>query len=159
VQAIGIFIQVLPNGHLNEMDPLSITASAITLAGALAKSLEQLRALQTASQDLLILINEISDFRIVLGEVERTILERRGYQHLPQTTLESMCTLLDRAKAKLLLLDKIVNDDLIRARLPSMEPKVARLGWLRQKPRIKELKESLKEIRLSLTALWGAASL
>ena len=141
------------------MDPLSIIASVITTTGVTLKGLEKLKTLYDAGIELHALIHEVSDLGDVLQEVERTILERRKHQHLPQHAVDSISKILKRAQDKLTLLNAIINDCLKRAYSPSGEPKVARVAWLRQKSKVKELQEDVKSIRLSLCTLWGAVNL
>jgi hypothetical protein len=48
------------------MDPLSIIASTIAIAGATAQALEALSSIYGASSELHALMNEVSELRIVL---------------------------------------------------------------------------------------------
>lgn len=141
------------------MDPLSIIASSIAIAGALSVSLEAARTLHNSSSGLHPLINEVSEIRIVLIEVERAILERRHHQQLPQATVDNICKISAGAKKTLNQLDTIINERLIRSLTPLGETKVARLAWLRQKSKVKSLQQELKRTRLSLAGIWGAAHL
>jgi hypothetical protein len=141
------------------MDPLSIIASTVTIASATAKSLERLRSVYDAGSELHALMNEVSEFRIVLPEVERVVLERRTHQQLPQGTVEKICNLLEGAKKNLRSLDTIIKDRLIRSYSISGEAKVALLAWLHQKSKVKRIQQELKVTRSSLSDLWGAAQL
>lgn len=141
------------------MDPLSVIASTIAIAGALSSGLDQLRTLYDAGQEIHTLMNEVSEIRIILSEVESAIMERQSRKQLPQRSIDNICKLVVCAKDKLQLLDTITKDKLIRSNLPSGEAKVARLAWLRQKPKVKKLQEDLRVFRLSLSSVWGAANL
>lgn len=141
------------------MDPISVIASTLAIAGALSTSLNQFKTLYDAGHELHSLTNELSEIRIVLSEVEGAIMERQSLTQLPQRSLKNICKLVTCAKDKLQLLDTITKDKLIRSYSPSGEAKVARLAWLRQKSRVKKVQEDLKVFRLSLASAWGAANL
>jgi hypothetical protein len=141
------------------MDPLSVIASSIAVAGAVSAGLETVRTLHNAGSELHSLINEVSDITVLLGEVERAILERRHHQQLPQWTVDNISKILIGAKNKLHDLDTVVNHRLIRSITPSGEANVARLAWLRQRPKVQRLQMELRQTRLSLASLWGAANL
>lgn len=141
------------------MDPLSVIASSIAIAGAVSKGLEVATTVHSASNELHPLMNDASETRILLQEIERCIRERQNYQQLPQGTTENIFKVLVGAKHKLQQLDTIINGRLIDSIGPSGEAKVARLAWLRHKPKVKRLQQELKRTRLSLAGLWGAANM
>jgi hypothetical protein len=134
------------------MDPLSIIVSTIAIVGATAQTLETLRSIYGASSELHALMNEVSELRIVLPEVERVIVERRTHQQLPQGTVDKICKLLEGAKNNLHSLNNIIKDRLIHSCSPSGEAKVARLAWVRQKSKVRGTRNSLSD-------LWRAAHL
>lgn len=59
------------------MDPLSLTANAIGVGGAVRKSIEAIRAFSKARSELQALGNEVSDLYIVLSEVEYLLVQVR----------------------------------------------------------------------------------
>jgi hypothetical protein len=111
------------------MDPLSIIASTIAITGATARTLEALNSIYGASSELHAFVNEVSELRIVLPEMERVILERRTHQQLPQGTVDKICKLLEGAKNNLHSLHNIIKDRLISSYSPSGEAKITRLSW------------------------------
>jgi hypothetical protein len=121
------------------MDPLLVIASTVAIAVALSTSLDQFKTLYDAGHELHAVMNEVSEIRIVLLEVESAIMERQSRKQLPQRSVESICKLVVCAKDKLQLLDSITKDRLIQSYSPSGEAKVARLAWLRQKSKVKKL--------------------
>jgi hypothetical protein len=141
------------------MDPLSIIASTIAIAGAVSTSLDQIKAFYDAGNELHALMNEVSELRIVLSEVESAIIERQSRKTLPQRSVDNICLLINGAKDKLQQLDTMIKGRLTKAHSSSGDGQVARLAWLRQKSKAKRLQEELKEFRLSLSSVWGAANL
>lgn len=141
------------------MDPLSVIASTITIAGAVSASLDQIKAFYDAGNELHALMNEISELRIILSEVESATIERQSQKTLPQRSVNIICLLMTGAKDKLQQLDTMIRERLTKVHSSSSGVQVAKLAWLRQKSKVKKLQEQLKEFRLSLSSVWGAASL
>ena len=141
------------------MDPLSIIASTITVAGVVAAGLEYARTLENAGREVHLLINEVSDIRIVLMEIESAIRSRLHHQRLPHGSDESMCKLLSSAKHNLQQLDDVIKNQLKFCRSSKGQVKVARLAWFRQKSRIGSILEELRRTRTNLSAVCGASSL
>ena len=60
-------------------DPLSLTASIIAVLGAtdsVGKALSKIKYLKESPNELLALINEVSDFKIVLYDIKRHLCDR-----------------------------------------------------------------------------------
>ena len=86
-------------------DPLSITASIIAVVGAaegVGKTINKIRSFREAPNELLSLINEISDLRIVLGDIQGNLSQNASSISLQREQSEHMSTLLNRAKEQLL---------------------------------------------------------
>lgn len=140
------------------MDPLSITVSVITLAGAasaVVKSLGKLSGLRDAGDELCTLINEVSDLRLVLLEVDFVIREKQDKEVMPQAPISSLQAALDTARGKLLELDQLVHYRLIRPQTTAKNFKPARVAWLKEKSRLKALQRSIRSSKIDLTALLG----
>jgi hypothetical protein len=64
------------------MDPLSISASIVALlgaAGAVVNGLQKLTSIYHASNSLLALINEISDFQVVLCSLSSVVTSGKTF--------------------------------------------------------------------------------
>ena len=140
------------------MDPLSVIASTIAIAGAVSTGLEAVRNLHHASGEVLSLMNEVSEITIVLGDIEHAILEHRQNPQLSQRAIDNMGKILVRAKSNLQELNTVVHYRLIRSVKSSGEANIARLAWLRQRPKVQRLQTELRQTRISLASLWGAAN-
>ena len=58
-------------------DPFSITAGIVVIVGAaggITKTLEKIKDFRNAPDELLALINEVSDFRLILNNLQHYIL-------------------------------------------------------------------------------------
>lgn len=141
------------------MDPLSVLASALTLCVALSASLQQLRALHSADRELSAIGKEVSDIQLVYSALGESIQERQAHKQLSQDHLRGLSKLLETSNTALTVLDKLIKDRFIRAYTPDGEPKALRLAWLRQRNKLKGLLEELRNTRINISALWGAAHL
>ena len=84
-------------------DPLSIAASIIAVVGAaesVTKVLSKIKNMRHAPDELLALINEVSDLRVILSNIHGYVVERTQHPKTSQEGLQLMAILLDRAKEK-----------------------------------------------------------
>lgn len=92
-------------------DPLSITAGIVAVVGAaggITKTLGKIKDLRNAPDELLALINEVSDLRLILNDLQHYILQNTQRQQILQEELQYISILVDRAKDKLRKLDELV---------------------------------------------------
>lgn len=136
------------------MDPLSIIASTIAIADAVGYGLEKLRDLYEANSEVCALINEVTDLKLVLLEARRSIEERKSYPQQYQGSIEKIANLLLPANDKLEELEKIVSDELTASRTLR-----TRIAWMRHKSKVNKILLALKEVRMNLPTIWGAANL
>jgi hypothetical protein len=103
------------------MDPLSLTASIITvsaLAQEVGKTLRKLHQLRHVSDEIHSLVNDVSDLQAVLGEVDRAVIQYQATAHLPEEVVAPLSQTVEAAKKKLLELDQ----------MPDARTKGAKLG-------------------------------
>ena len=135
-------------------DPLSIIASIIAVIGAaegVTKTFQKIKNIRKAPSELLALINEVSDLRIVLANTESHLNQNAvTSKSQPLNHLQHLAVLLQRAKNQLLQLDELTQYRLIKAdsRLESM--KVSRREWATSKDTIENFRRSLRDIRLNI---------
>ena len=134
------------------MDPLSITVSAITIAGTIVCGLEALKNFNDAPGEIQAVANEISDLQAVLGNVESMVNEHDGV--VPSEFLPVAM----KAKSKLLELNHLITTRLLRTRSSTGETNHARLNWLRYRNRVREMQAGLRDTKLTLCTLLGAAT-
>jgi hypothetical protein len=151
------------------MDPFSILVSAITLTGTtieVSKAILRLvGAVQNAPDDLASLSNDISDFTVILSNIrESAIQERLCYdagQPLPvggssaAATTEAV-TLTRRAQNKLRDVESLVERVTKRRddNVVSLQYRV----WLRERGRLRTLREELKASKLNLALYFSTKS-
>ena len=130
-------------------DPLSITASIIAVVTA-AEGVSKKNA-QRAPSELLALVNEVSDLRVILNDVD-SHLNRDAGRALLSDPLQHMATLLQRAKDRLLQLDQLIQYQLVKPDSTIANLKVSRREWVKAKNIIKKYQQSLRDIRLNIIA-------
>lgn len=130
------------------MDPLSFTASLVTLIGTVKqvrKGLKQLKGLQQAPRELDDLLDENSQFEAILQAVENA----------PQSSSSvkpELKIILSKAHAKLVEFDALIQYTLTEA---GSSEKVDRLQWVRKEAEVAKLRSNLKDITLQIVALIG----
>ena len=134
-------------------DPLSITASIIAVVGAaegITKTLAKFKSIRNAPDELLALINEVSDLNIILSNVQSYIIHNTQKPQISQEELQNISTLINRAKEKLLELDQLIQYQLVKPESIPDRLKVSRREWLRARGTIEKLRQSLRDIRLNI---------
>ena len=134
-------------------DPFSVAAGIITVLGAaegVAKSLAKIKRLRNAPDELLALINEVSDFQVTLDGIQRHLIRNTQSWESSREGLGHVSTLANRAKDKLLQLDELIQYRLVRLGNPPGSIKVSRSEWARAKTTIAEFKQCLRDIKLDI---------
>jgi hypothetical protein len=140
------------------MDPLSIGASALTVAGALVGALRAVQTVRKAPTEIQSLINDVSDLQAVISEVTTALQVRVKPEELPPDSLRALQGLLDKATAKLLQLDNVIHKCLGPVGTRGTISPLGRLKWPRERPVVRQLQNELREIKLGIATLWGAAN-
>ena len=138
------------------MDPLSITASCIAVAGAggaAVKGLKKLRELTVLPDVLLSVMNEVADLTLVTQEIRWSFQLRQNSPDLSPSSISVISQLLDRAQDTLLELDQVINYRLLKSPKPNGETTFSRSAWVVEEHRVQRLQASLRTTRLDIGAL------
>ena len=136
-------------------DPLSIAASVIAVVGAaegVGKTINKIRNIREAPNELLALINEISDLKIVLSDIGNHLTRNTSNLQVQEEQSQHMAILLDRAKEQLLRLDGLVQYRLVRPESTSQKVRISRQEWVKATSTIKKFRDSLRDNRLNIIA-------
>lgn len=140
-------------------DPLSITASVIaigTLATQVCETLVSLRVRTDFKGRLHTIKSEISDLQTVLNHAS-SVLDERSKQKLSNDALEAVSSILRRIQVNLKQQDRIA----CRLAKPSDSTKgkiIASGLWLKEKPKLQQLREELRSLKASLVMCFGASN-
>ncbi|KAI9685104.1 MAG: hypothetical protein M1820_010840 [Bogoriella megaspora] len=142
------------------MDPLSVAASIISIAGAAAGTVKVLYKLHDAPSDVCGLLEELQDLQAVLAGLHTVVKKLPEDDTSPSTRLltQSLTDLLDRGKVKIAQIGGIVHGLLDRPASQNGKAKVSRVSWLMEKGKVRGLQEDIRSIKLSLALLLGAVT-
>lgn len=142
------------------MDPLSIAASVIAVAGLAAstsRAFQELRSLcKTLPGRLHALSNEVADFELVLHQVG-IAFEERSTDPLFKDHASSIPKVLQGADRKLEELRAIVQK-FSRSCRGSRTPFIGALTWRKDLPKLQALQEDIRTIKCNLNILLGASN-
>ena len=144
------------------MDPLSFTASIIavvTIAVQVAQNLQKLKAIHDAPNALCAVINEVTDLRLVLSEIN-TIVDSQGSDgEVLDPGFSCISSIAKQIKTNLLQLDNLIHTRLLKAPIAGNDHQVRRIAWIRERSNVLKIQEKLRTLRLDLVATIGARSL
>jgi hypothetical protein len=141
------------------MDPLSITASLVSLlsfSGSCAKDLRKLiHTVRNAPTEILALTNELADLNVLLADLNNTsqAIERAPVQsQADREFLIALAAQLAKADSKLMQLDSLAS--ILSTRTSDGDAKFQRSIWLKKKSLAIRIQQELAEIRQSLGLLF-----
>ena len=141
------------------MDPLSITASAITIATLAAQTCSVFLELRSLCKSLPGRLhaanNEVADIELVLFQVASAFKERAT--SIPEEHQQAIPTLLHQAEAKLGELKAAIEQLSNICKQSRIFPAQA-YAWRKERPKIKELQEDIHAIKCSLNVALGASN-
>lgn len=136
------------------MDPLSLTASVIAvvqISGTISKGLKLIINLRSAPDILLALNNEVGDLQCIVQDTGDLLS-----QHLDIAGIDLIASVgraLDEAKRTLYRLESLLAYDLTTVTRKGNEPKLDRFVWLRIEGKVQQLKDEIREDKLSLSSV------
>ena len=143
-------------------DPLSIVASAIALGGAVGaakKTLDKAKTLFKANDELLALINEVTNIQMIVSGISDQVQQRQDRNSLSQHAITTLRSLLDQIKTEVLELDKLIHYRLINEHKQNGEVKVEKITWAREQTNISLHRDRLRGLRLDLDAQLHAVAM
>ena len=146
------------------MDPLSATASILTVigaAGALVKGFKKVVDLGHAKAELSSLLKELAGLEIVIRLVENaklTLQERENPGWQTRQTVPGLDELLSMAKASVLKLKELVYNDLTRLS-SSGNVKIDKFRWIKDKSLLSPIQQDIQSVRGNLVACLSASGL
>ena len=140
------------------MDPLSITAGAIAVIGAIqqtARCIERLHAIRQAPLELTLLLEEVADLSELLKHVQ-TAQKSPAYGDggpRPTEGPKGLDWQISRTSTKLNELDQLLQHHTSRT-----DRRTPDFGWVRGRRKANALREDLKLLRLNLAASLSATT-
>lgn len=133
------------------MDPLSITASTITVLAALGTTFQLIRTYRGAPGQLEALSNEISDITVMVTEVARVLEEYQDKLDLLDDKGSLLALALFNIREKASRLEVLFRSCVDPATSTSNGIRVSRISWLKVKSKVLSLQTDLRDGRLRLS--------
>lgn len=151
-------IQIQSPVLTSDMDPLSVTASAIAVIGALSasgKGISRLAALKHAPEELLELSNEVESLRLLVTQVKQSFLSTHGLQvHLDHR--DAISNLLERMRRPVDDLNAVIEYRLQGIDGDGTSSTLSKKEWLKAGPAIEKhrrrILEAANQLNLAMTA-------
>ena len=131
---------------------LSLAASIIAVLGVAegaAKTVSKVASIRNAPDQILALVNEISDLRVVLYNTESYVRTAQEPQ-IAQEHLQQLSTFVDRAKAKLLELEKLIHHTILKPQSSPERIVISKFEWTRAVQKVYQFQQNLQDIRLNI---------
>ena len=135
------------------MDPLSISASVLTLATAALGTLNALRTLYRAPKEIETLISEVESLKMVTSSITSIYQDLQYQGLLPREQLSALTLTLDQVKSKLLELDEVLTYCLQRAGSTAGNIKADRFALYKKKSHLEALMTELRDARFNMTTV------
>ena len=145
-----------------KMNPLSIIASCVAVAGAggaVVKGLKKLRDLTKVPDVILSIINEVADLTLVVQDIRLNFQLHQSSLNISQASMSVINHLLDRAQSTLLKLDQVINYRLLSPSGNSGEVVFRRSAWIFEEQHVRRLQSSLRTTRLDIATKFAALTL
>ena len=137
---------------MNSFSLVANTIAVLSAAKVFSYGFEKINDLHTAPDAAYAVYNEISDVSLVVQHVKTTFQEHSNMSGISQPALFALGRSLDRARDVLLELNTIIDCQLLLQLNDRGKLSVNRFIWIRKKGRIRQLQDSLRLIKLDLTA-------
>lgn len=133
------------------MDPLSITASTLTILLALDSAFKLVKSYRDAPAQLEALSNEIVDLTAAVTEAARVIKESQGKTHSLGDNGSLLALALLNIRDKSQELETLFRSCVIPASSATDGSKVSRVSWLKVRSKVQTLQNELRASRLNLS--------
>lgn len=143
-------------------DPLSIVASAITLGGAVGaakKTLDKAKTRFKANDELLALMNELTNIQIIASGLSEEVQLRQDHNSLSQHSITTLVSLLDQIKHEVDGLEKLIHYRMIKEHKQNGEVKAEKITWAREQSNISFHRDRLRDLKLDLTLQLNAVAM
>jgi hypothetical protein len=137
------------------MDPLSVSASILTVVAAVGKTLEFVKSARGCPKEVDAVINEVSDFTVVCRQIDLAIRDGQ-HRDAHHDGIDDLSSLLSRAKATTTKLDDLIHGKLLRTLPQGGSPQVSRLNWIREKGSVQSTLGELRDVRINLATALSA---
>ncbi|KAL2038039.1 hypothetical protein N7G274_009259 [Stereocaulon virgatum] len=133
------------------MDPLSITASTLTVLTALETASQLIKSYRDAPGQWEALKKEISDVTATVRGVARVIKDNKDKVDTLSNNGSHLTLALSNIREKAQELKSLLRSCVISSSSPSIETKISRISWLKVRSKVQILQAELRDGRLNLS--------
>ena len=131
---------------------LSLAASIVGVLGAAegaVKTLSAVASICNAPDEVLALVNEISDLRVVLYNTESYVRSARA-SHITHEHLQQLSAFVNRARNELLKLDELIQLKILKPQSSPERIVLSKFEWIKGVKKVHRLHQTLRDIRLNI---------
>lgn len=133
------------------MDPLSITASTLTVLSTLETAFQLIKSYRDAPGQLEALSNEITDATAIVTEVSRVVNKFQSKIESSSDEASNLAAALVDIREKARELEALFRSCVTLPSSASDAAKVSRISWLKIKSKVQRLQTELRDGRLKLS--------
>ena len=133
------------------MDPLSITASTLTVLSSLETAFQLIKSYRDAPGQLEALNNEITDITAIVTEVARVVNKFQSKIDPSSDEASNLDAALSDIRDKARELEALFRSCVTLPSSASGAAKVSRISWLKVKSKVQRLQTELRDGRLKLS--------
>ena len=133
------------------MDPLSITASTLTVLSTLETAFQLIKSYRDAPVQLEALNNEITDITAIVTEVARVVNKFQSKIESSSEEASNLAATLSDIREKGRELEALFRSCVTLPSSASDAAKVSRISWLRIESKVQRIQTELRDSRLRLS--------
>ena len=136
------------------LEPLTITVSALTFIKTASEVLSKGRDLYRAPSIVNGIIEDVANSEILVSSIRDALQNTASSAFITQDDQDRLVALFERAKAKLLQIDMILQYELINQQTYTQKIKVSRVTTVRKKGDVKQLRQEFKDLTDGIGKVW-----
>lgn len=133
------------------MDPVSITASTLTILTALEAAFQLVKSYRDAPAQLEAMNNEIADLTATVTEAAQVLKSPQNEADPLGTSGPHLTLILSNIRQKARELETLFRSCVIPASSTSGATKMSRIAWVKVKSKVQRLQTELRDGRLNLS--------
>ena len=135
-------------------EPLTITVSALTFIKTAGEVLSKGRDLYRAPSTVNGIIEDVTNSEILVSSIRDALQNTASSAFITQDDQGRLVTLFERAKAKLLQIDMILQYEMINQQTYTQKIKVSRVTTVRKEEDVMQLRQDFKDLTDGIGKVW-----
>ena len=136
------------------LEPLTITVSALTFIKTAGEVLSKGRDLYRAPSIVNGIVEDVANSEILVSSIRDALQNTASSAFITQDDQDRLVVLLERAQAKLLQIDIILQYEMIDQQTCTQKTKVSRVTTVRKKGDVIQLRQEFKDLTDGIGKIW-----